>query len=145
MSLGRIMTGKVLLQTEIHLTCVRNEPTVFSTFSLKSSHIYCSPERLWKRQTVINGNGVLQRAGCFHFNSKPWRLQTFSPGIAPDWRLVCVCFLNVNTEEQWTFKKVRHSSGMVIRMQRLKEKWPILHRFHKGALESDALGPQDHH
>lgn len=76
--------GKGFWKTEIHLTCVRKDPTVLGTRSLKSSHIYCSAELLWKRQTVINSNGVLPRAGRFHFNSKPWRQQTFNPGTAPD-------------------------------------------------------------
>lgn len=71
-------------KTEIHLTCVRKDPTVLGTLSLKSSHIYCSAELLWKRQTVINSNGVLPWASRFHFNSKPWRQQTFNPGTAPD-------------------------------------------------------------
>lgn len=80
----RIISGKGLLKNWNTLDMCKERSTVLGTHSLKSSHIYCSAELLWKRQTVINSNGVLPRAGRFHFNSKPWRQQTFNPGTAPD-------------------------------------------------------------
>lgn len=64
------MHEKVLRKTEIHLTCVKKDPTVSWMLFLQSSHIYCSPKLLWKRQTVPNSNGVLLRASPAPFQFK---------------------------------------------------------------------------
>lgn len=59
----------------------------FQQLSLKSSHIYCSPELLWKRQTVINSNGVLQRANLFLFQFKALEAANFQSRHCPWLRL----------------------------------------------------------
>lgn len=134
------MHGKVLRKTEIHLTCVKKDPTVSRMLFLQSSHIYCSPKLLWKRQTVPNSNGVLLRASPAPFQFKAIQFKCFIPPPtlppSPTLSTKFDCFPNT-WNEHFEQKHIILSDGDD---HNLKEKWPILHGFcerHWGGMSCD--------